>query len=155
MRDRTPAQERLEPLAGEWRFEAIAGGRVVLTGSTTFAWLEDGAFLLQHAEADPPGPETPVEWIEHSPFPVRSLIGLDDANDRLVQLYTDGRGIFRIYEMTLAAGVWTLQRDAPGFCQRFRGTFSADGAEITGAFEQSPDGDAWTHDFDIRYRKVR
>ena len=92
MSDRTPAQERLEPLAGEWRFEAISGGRVVLTGGTTFEWLEDGAFLLQHAEADPPTPETPAEWIEHSPFPVRSLIGLDDANGRLVQLYADGRG---------------------------------------------------------------
>ena len=57
--------------------------------------------------------------------------------------------------MTLADGVWTLRRDAPGFCQRFRGTFSADGDAITGSFEQSPDGESWAHDFDIGYRKVR
>ena len=154
MNDSSPIKRRLGPLAAEWRFEAIVEGEVAVSGRTTFEWLED-AFLLQRADVDPPTADTPPEWIEHSPFPVWTVIGFDEANDRLVQLYADGRGIHRITEMTLADGVWTLRRDAPGFHTRFRGTFSADGDEIVGAFEQSPDGESWTHDFDIRYRKVR
>ena len=154
MTDRTPIQDRLEPLVGEWRFETLVEGEVAVAGTTTFEWLED-RFLLQRADVDPPGPETPPDWIEHSPFPVWSVIGLDEVHDRFVQFYADGRGVHRIYEMALADGVWTLRRDAPGFCQRFRGTFSADGDEIMGAFEQSQDGESWAHDFDIRYRKLR
>ena len=155
MRDATPIQQRLGPLAGEWRFETLGeDGTVAVSGTTTFEWLAD-RFLLQRADVDPPGPDTPSVWIEHSPFPVWSVIGLDETHDRLVQLYADGRNVHRVYEMTLAAGVWTLRRDAPGFCQRFRGTFSEDGREIRGAFEQSTDGETWTHDFDIRYAKVR
>jgi len=54
-----------------------------------------------------------------------------------------------------ADGVWKLWRDAPGFSQRFTGTFSDDGRTIKGRWEKSGDGAQWDHDFDLTYTKVR
>jgi hypothetical protein len=81
-------------------------------------------------------------------------MGVDEATGRAVQLYADGRGVFRIYEMSVANGVWRAWRDAPGFHQRFAGAFSDDGRTITGAWEGSGDGTNWSHDFDLTYAKL-
>ena len=57
--------------------------------------------------------------------------------------------------MSFDGGVWKIWRQAPGFCQRFAGTFSDDGESIRAAWEKSPDGSGWEHDFDLFYRKVK
>ncbi len=67
----------------------------------------------------------------------------------------DSRANARIYEMSLKDGVWWLWREAPGFWQRFNGTFSADGRTIKGRFEKSSDGSAWEYDFDVTYMKIK
>jgi hypothetical protein len=69
-------------------------------------------------------------------------------------LYADSRRVSRVYEMTLEDGVWRTWRAAPGFHQRFEGTFSPDGATITAAWEMSEDGTTGTKDFDITYRRA-
>jgi hypothetical protein len=51
--------------------------------------------------------------------------------------------------------VWTLRREGAPFAQRFTGTFSNDGATITGRWELAQDGAAWTTDFDVNYTRVR
>jgi hypothetical protein len=56
--------------------------------------------------------------------------------------------------MSMSDGLWTLYRDAPGFFQRFTGTFSGDGNTITGAWEGSPDGSDWKPDFNLTYTKI-
>jgi hypothetical protein len=60
----------------------------------------------------------------------------------------------RNYQMTLRDNVWTLWRESPGFWQRFRGVISDDGNTITGAWEFSPDGQEWQHDFRVIYTKL-
>jgi hypothetical protein len=69
-------------------------------------------------------------------------------------LYSDSRGVARLYQMSLRDGVWKLWRDDPEFAQRFNGTFSEDGRTITGAWEKCRDGKTWEHDFDLIYRKL-
>ncbi|TMK78683.1 MAG: hypothetical protein E6G45_05835 [Actinobacteria bacterium] len=69
-------------------------------------------------------------------------------------LYADARGVSRVYEMSLSDGVWEIWRDAPGFCQRFTGTFSDDGRAIAGYWDRSRDGSSWERDFDLTYTKV-
>ncbi len=81
--------------------------------------------------------------------------GGDDATGTYCLLQFDSRVVSRIYEMRLRDGVWTLWRDAPGFLQRFTGTFSGDGRTIRGRWEKSGDGSQWEHDFDLTYTKVR
>lgn len=150
-----PAIRRLDPLVGEWTMGAVTQGRAVGGAArTTFQWTEGGAFLLQHADAEL-GPDTPREWVANSPFPLTTITGLDDSRERFCMLYADGRGVFRVYQMSLDDGVWRMWRDQPGFFQRFTGTFSDDGNTIEGSWEGSRNGETWEHDFDVTYTKVQ
>jgi hypothetical protein len=151
---RNPVLDRLDALVGEWTQEAVVDGEVVGTGRARFEWTEDRAFLVQHAEGDPPLPGTPQRFIENSPLPVVTMIGLDDTSERFSLLYADARNVVRVYQMTLADGVWEVWRDAPGFFQRFRGTFEDGGRFIRGRWEGSPDGTNWRTDFDQNYRRI-
>jgi hypothetical protein len=150
----SPALSRLSVLVGEWAMEASVGGQAVGRGRASFAWLEGGAFLAQRAVGDPPLPDTPAEWVENSPLPVMMIIGLDEATGQYSVLYADARDVHRVYAMTLADGIWSIWRDAPGFYQRFTGTFSDDGTTITSRWEKSYDSANWEYDFDTTYTKV-
>ena len=149
---RSPGLGRLDPLVGEWDVEAIVEGRTVATGRTTFEWLEGGAFLVQRADGEPA--QGSPEWVANSPFPTTSIVGLDDADDRFSMLYADARGVSRVYELSLSDSVLQIWRDAPGFFQRFTGTFGDDGATIVGRWERSDDGSNWQKDFDLTYTRV-
>jgi hypothetical protein len=148
-----PVLSRLAVLVGEWTMEMAVEGRPVGRGRTVFEWLAGGAFLAQHADAEP-SEGAPSEWEANSPMPVTTVIGLDDSSEGFCMLYADARGVFRVYQMSLAGGVWKLWREAPGFHQRFNGTFSPDGQTINGYWEASPDGTSWERDFDVSYLKV-
>ncbi len=141
----------LDALVGDWEMAASVGGTPTGRGHTRFEWR--GGFLHQLAEAEV-SDETPPEWVANSPFPVSTMTGADDELGRYWMLYADGRGVRRVYGMTLAGGVWTMWREAPGFHQRFTGRFSADGGTITGGWEGSRDGVTWTPDFQVTYVKL-
>ena len=139
------ALAHLDVLVGEWDTEALFPGHPPLAGAgrTTFEWLEGRHFLIQRVTAgQPDGPG------------VIAIIGAG-PDGALAQNYFDNRGVQRIYQMSLDGGVWKLWRDAPGFCQRYTGTLSTEGATISGLWEKSPDGVAWDHDFDLTYTRIR
>lgn len=142
----------LERLIGAWDFETSSNGTFLGRGWTTFEWMENGAFVLQRADGEP-DPATSEDWAVHSPMPVTSILGWDDTTGELVMLYSDARGVFRIYRMRLTDETWTVWRDAPGFNQRFIGRLDHDGTTIRGSWETSEDGSAWTTDFDMVYRR--
>jgi hypothetical protein len=148
----TKRPDALERLIGTWDFETSSEGRFLGRGWTSFKWIEGGAFVLQRAD-DEPDPATSEDWATHSPMPVTAVIGADDTTDALVQLYSDARGVFRIYRMSLTDEAWTVWRDAPGFNQRFMGRLEDDGTTIRGQWEASEDGSTWTTDFEMVYRK--
>jgi hypothetical protein len=136
----------LEPLVGEWTLEARwpggepwpGGGRV------TFEWLPSGAHLLQRGTVELP--EAPDNI---------SVIGCDAASGTYSQLYSDERGVCRIYEMSIGDGGWRLWREGEPFSQRFTGTFSEDGNTITGRWEIAEDGRTYATDFDVVYRRIQ
>jgi len=68
-------------------------------------------------------------------------------------LYSDERGVARIYQMSLEGGVWKMWRDSPGFSQRVTGTISSDGNTITCHGELSYDGSNWEQDLDVTYTR--
>ena len=146
--NQNPALESLGMLVGEWNIEITsmsfyADPSAVARGHTSFNWLEGGAFLLQHSE------------IQNSDFPRSiAIIGPDDAAKTYYMLYSDSRGVSRIYQMSLSGGVWKLWRDFPGFSQRFTGTFSDANHTLTARWEKSSDGSNWEHDFDLKYTKI-
>ena len=144
-----PALDQLAVFIGEWSIEITSMSfdedpSAVARGQSEFAWLEGGAFLIQHSE------------IAASAFPRSTeVIGPDDEAETYRMLYYDSRGVSRIYRMTYSSGIWTIWRDFPGFSQRFHGTFNEDGNVITAYWEKSTDGSNWEHDFDLTYTKVR
>jgi hypothetical protein len=86
-------------------------------------------------------------------MPVTAILGLDDTTGECAMLYSDARGVFRIYRMNMTDATWTVWRAAPEFHQRFIGTLDDDGSTIRGQWESSPDGSAWEPDFDMVYRR--
>jgi hypothetical protein len=149
-----PVANPLQVLIGAWTFEASRpDGRFLGRGRTTFEWTEDRRFVREHAQ-DVPSEDTAPEWAEHSPMPVTTIIGFDDSTGEQSSLYTDARGVFRIYRMRLTDAAWTIWRDAPGFNQCFTATITDGGDTIRGQWQTSVDGREWTPDFDLVYRRV-
>jgi hypothetical protein len=151
MTERHPALARLDALVGRWTVQPKVDG--LGAGWTDFSWVEDGKFLRQFSDAEPPPANAPRAWRENNPLPTTSLIGLDDAGEEFTMLYADARGVHRVYRMTFADGVWQAWRDAPGFNQRFVGMLSRDGDTIDGRWEMSENGADWRLDFEITYRR--
>ena len=144
------AESPLARLIGTWEFEPFVEGRSMGRGRATFEWIEDGAFVLERADAEWSDPG----WVANAPASTRSVIGFDDSTDEVTMLYADSRGVFRIYRGSLTDDAWRLERAAPDFHQRFVGVFGDAGRTIEGKWESSPDGAAWELDFPITYRRV-
>ncbi|MQA98585.1 MAG: hypothetical protein GEV11_29845 [Streptosporangiales bacterium] len=139
------ALARLEPLVGEWVLEAAGADGTPWPGEgrVTFAWHESGAHLVERGTVDVP--EAPDNV---------SIIGCDGANGTYYQLYSDERGVCRVYRMSIGDGRWELLREGEPFDQRFVGVFSDDGNTITGRWEIAEDGGAYATDFHLTYRRV-
>ncbi len=127
------ALRTLEPLVGEWRMTAASRPRrravAGREGGTSFAWHESGAHLVQRTTVQDPGVPDSV-----------SIIGADAANGTFFQLYSDVRGVSRIYELTIADGERKLWRTRKPFPQRFSARFDADGSRIVGRWEKADAG---------------
>ncbi len=129
---RNTEMAKLGGLVGEW--------------TTT---MSDAWFL------EPPGTEVPgittIEWLGESLLVAQSefgggrhvhsemslVIGRSDANNRLVVLYQDDRGVCREFVMTFDGGQWTMTREDPDFHQRFIAEVVPD--RILGRWEASED----------------
>jgi hypothetical protein len=140
----TRSLKQFDSLIGEWM---MVGTHPHLPssvqGHSTFEWLREGALLVWH-----------FNWEDGKGIPnAYSVIGQDDALEPCSMLYTDERGVARIYQMTLADGVWKMWRESTGFSQRMTGTFSADGNTITWQGELSRDGSTWEPDLMVTYTR--
>ena len=136
---------RLQPLIGDWTLEAAPPGGEPWPGGgrSNFAWHASGAHLVQRTTIELP--EAPDSL---------SVMGCDAANGTYVQLYSDERGVCRVYDMTFGDGEWTLRRKGEPFDQRFIATLSDDGNTINGRWEKSEDGKTCTTDFTLIYRRM-
>ena len=135
----------LDPLVGEWVLEAIPPGGEPWPGGgrSRFEWHDSGRHLIQRTTVELP--EAPDNI---------SIIGCDAANGTYFQLYSDERGVCRVYEMSIGDGEWRLWRDGEPFSQRFTARFSDDGNTISGRWEIAEDAGTFRPDFDLVYRRV-
>jgi hypothetical protein len=69
--------------------------------------------------------------------------------------YFDSRGVFRIYQASADDQALRLWREAPGFSQRFTGTFADGGDTILGTWQLRTDDVHWEDDLRITYRRTR
>jgi hypothetical protein len=139
------ALKRLEPLVGEWRLEAIPPGGEPWPGEAraVFEWHESGAHLIERFTAEMPEAPNGI-----------SIMGCDAANGTYYQLYSDDRGVCRVYDMSIDDGEWRLWREGEPFPQRFYGRFEDGGDTIVGRWEKAEDGTNYEIDFDLTYRRL-
>jgi hypothetical protein len=141
----SPGDDALAPLnklVGSWTIEAThpAFPTTVVGGQADFEWLEGRRFLLQRSRTD------------HPEFP-DSLIVFGQFQDGLAMQYFDSRGVHRVYGVSFNDSAWRMWRNAPGFSQRFTGTFSDDGDTIDGLWKLSRDDTTWDDDLKISFRR--
>ena len=134
----------LEFLIGDWVTEmshpALPG--VEVHGRATGEWGPNQRFIVLRSETD------------HPDFPDSvSILGAFD-DDPLQMHYFDSRGVHRVYETSAAGDVWHIERDFPGFSQKWDGRISADRNTIAGVHQASRDGTTWEDDLDITYRRA-
>lgn len=143
-----PALQQLDVLVGAWEMELSNSSFLphpsdTMKGQVTFAWAQDGAFLLMRMGGNSGGPPDAV-W----------LIDRDESAPTYTVFYYDARHVSRIYAMIFSEREWKMWREEPGFWQRFEGRISEDGKTITAHWDKSPDNTTWEHDFDVTYMKV-
>ncbi len=130
-------------LVGEWNTVGTHPAfPSAVHGHSSFEWLAEGALLAWRSEWERPGPPSAV-----------SVIGHDDVVETCSLLYSDERGVARIYQTSLEDGTWKLWRESPDFSQRMTGTFSADGNTLKVHGELSRDGLHWEQDLDVTYTR--
>jgi hypothetical protein len=143
--DSREALRELEPLIGEWTLEAIPPGGEPWPGEARakFEWHESGAHVIERSTLEMPE------------FPdAVSIMGCDAANGTYYQLYSDDRGVCRVYEMSIGDGEWRLWREGEP-SQRYTGTFEDGGDTIAGRWETAQDSTNYKTDFDLIFRRVR
>ena len=150
----------LNQLVGAWSTEAThpAMPGIVVHGTAVLEWLEGERFLISRTRTD------------HPDFPdAISIIGFTDRDrvekapvsdptagaDRLSMHYFDSRGVFRVFEASADQQAWRFWRMAPGFSQRFTGTFADGGDTIIGQTQLCQDDVHWNDDLAITYRRKR
>ncbi len=141
----TVSIKQFDILVGEWNMVGTHPSfPSAAHGHSSFDWLVEGALLLWHFDWERPGPPSAM-----------SVLGHDDSVEPCTMLYSDERGVARIYQMSLEGGVWNMWRESQGFTQRMTGTFSDDGNTITVHGELSRDGSKWERDLDVRYTRKK
>jgi hypothetical protein len=140
------ALRKLEALLGEWALTATSPDGEPWPGEAraSFQWHDSRAHLVARTTIDRPEAPNTV-----------SIIGCDAANGTYFQLYSDERGVCRVYQMSMGDSDWRLWRDGNPFPQRFTATFGEDGETISGRWEKAEDGTNYRTDFYLTYRRMR
>jgi hypothetical protein len=146
--DQPTAEEmlkRLEPLVGAWRLALTLPGGERWGGeaTATFDWHDSRSHLVQRSIVEvPQAPDS------------TSIIGCDAAHGTYYQLYSDERGVCRVYGMSIGDGEWRLWRQGQPFAQRFTARFEDANRKIVGRWEKAEDGINFSTDFDLTYTRI-
>ncbi|HEU0098830.1 MAG TPA: hypothetical protein VFQ67_08640 [Allosphingosinicella sp.] len=130
-----PALKPLEFLVGEWRTAGthpMVPGET-LTGRTSFAWHEGGAFLIMRSQVDRPKFPDGV-----------AIIGSDESTGKFAMVYFDERGVSRILDVAVGDRSVTWRHDDPEFTQAL--TIAAEGDGLVSRGRMSRKGGEWEDD---------
>ncbi|MET8335356.1 hypothetical protein ABZV14_14240 [Streptosporangium canum] len=114
----------LDRLVGSWR---VSGG---VEGTVTYRWLDGGFFLIQDVEMEQYGQRIAgFEVIgREKPF------GAEKAGEDIKSRFYDSQGNTFDYVYELDGDILTIWGGEKGSPAYYRGTFSADGDAVSGAW---------------------
>ena len=137
-----PALQPLAFLIGEWATTGthpLVPGKT-LSGRTSFAWHEGGAFLIMRSEVDEPR------------FPDGVAIIGSDGSGRFAMSYFDERGVSRLFEVMVGERTVTWRRDDPELAQSV--TITAKGGdELASEGRMSEHGGPWSDDLSQVFKR--
>jgi hypothetical protein len=131
----------LDPFAGKWHTtglipETPEHPAMTVTGTDTYAWLPGGHFLLHTVDV----------MVGDEKTETTEIIGFEAEQNRYPMRYFDNKGNTGLMYASFNNGTWTFQGDT----LRFTGSFNEDQQTISGIWEQSADGQQWSHFMDIK-----
>src|SRR5262245_21543061 len=156
-----PALAQLNRLVGTWTIDVThpAFPGVVAHGTADVEWLKGERFLIHRARNDHPDfPDSVSIIVMTGRDRIENQSNRDPpgaTQSSLCMHYFDSRGVSRVYDASIDDKGWWLWRDAPGFSQRFTGTFVDGGETIDGHWQLCEDSVNWNNDLQITYRRRR
>jgi hypothetical protein len=156
-----PALAPLNRLVGTWTTQAThpALPGTIVHGTVVIEWLEGERFLIHRSRTDHPDFPDAISIIgftEHDRVANGSHAApTPTGKPQLTMHYFDSRGVFRIYDVSIDDEALRYRRIAPGFSQRFTGTFTDDGSTIVGQWQLNQDDAHWADDLQITYRRSK
>jgi hypothetical protein len=159
----TPQLALFNRLLGSWVTEATHPEMpgVVVHGTATIEWLEGEKFLITRSRTDHPAFPDAITIIgdtrqDRADGHGHGDVGSSDSADSPLNMqYFDSRGVFRAFDVRMDEDAWRFWRYAPGFSQRFTGTFEDNGNTIVGQSQLRRDDVTWVDDLRITYRRQR
>lgn len=144
--------QQLDPLVGTWQIEAthrLMPG-VDIRGQAVIAWMPGELVLIWRSDYDHPDIPDSIAILTCG----EAMDNASAAGEPCTMHYVDQRSVTREFRFSAEPGVFRSWNDAPGFSQRFIGTFSPDGNTLSGISELNQDGATWVEDLRITYRRV-
>lgn len=140
-----PALASLAFLVGKWStvgsHPAFPGEK--LSGRTTFAWAENGAFLIMRSQTD------------HSDFPDGiAVFSSDNVLGKITMSWFDERGISRLCPASVTENSVSWHHDDPKFMQRVVLTADPDQCHMHGKGEMAEHGGKWGDDLSQEFTRI-
>lgn len=137
--------EQLNRFAGRWnttgRIPASdSAPETFVSGTDTYEWLPGEFFLLHKVDV----------WVGNDKNETFEIIGFDRQKGLFTMQYYDNKGNSGFMIAECINDTWMFL----GEQLRFTGGFKNNDREFSGAWEQSSDGENWTHLMDIRLTKT-
>lgn len=132
--------QKLQPFIGTWKTEGETRSGDIVSGTDTYEWFSGNFFLIHKVDVKMAGEQ--VTSME--------VIGYDAATGKYPMHSYDNHGNTSVNQATENNGAWTFT----GEKERGTFTFSKDGNVISGTWESSEDGKAWTPWMDIKLTKI-
>jgi hypothetical protein len=144
MKDRSFEYDQLDKFLGKWTTvgkipASDTTPEIKISGTDTYEWLP-GEFFLLH-KVDVIVGDNKNETFE--------IIGYDRQKNLYTMQHYDNKGNSGIMTANCNDGVWTIL----GENLRFTGGFKNHDKEFSGIWQQSSDGENWTHLMDIKLTK--
>lgn len=142
---RTNEYKELDKFAGRWHTEgkipaANTSPEIKISGTDTYEWLPGRFFLLHKVDV----------FVGDDKNEAVEVIGFDTLSGKYTMQHYDNKGHSGFMAATCDEGVWRFW----GESLRFTGGFKNEDREFSGIWEQSADGESWSHFMDIRLTKA-